>query len=167
MRRVTLAEAADWARDRGVAATDAAEYLREYDHLTLVRLLLAQHRAHPDGGAPDEALGLLDRLRDAAPGIGAGRQPGRDPRAHGLAHDALGRRPQALATLADALTLAPEPEGYARLFLDEGEPALALLRATEPDGPAGAPGATRARRRAARPRPGTGRGPASHPWPTR
>ena len=47
-----LAEAADWARDRGVSVTDDASYLREFDHLTLVRLLLAQHRAHPDSDAP-------------------------------------------------------------------------------------------------------------------
>ena len=30
--------------------------------------------------------------------------------------------------MGDALALAPEPEGYPRLFLDEGAPALELLR---------------------------------------
>ena len=34
-----LAAAADWARDSGVAVTDDAGYLQEFDHLTLVRLL--------------------------------------------------------------------------------------------------------------------------------
>ena len=38
-----LSEAADWARDRGVSVTDDASYLSEFDHLTLVRLILAQH----------------------------------------------------------------------------------------------------------------------------
>ena len=41
-----LSEAADWARDRGVSVTDDASYLSEFDHLTLVRLMLAQHRAN-------------------------------------------------------------------------------------------------------------------------
>ena len=61
-----LAEAAGWARDRGVTVTDDASYLSEYDHLTLVRLLIAQHRAGPDLGAMYQAAGLLDRLLDAA-----------------------------------------------------------------------------------------------------
>ena len=60
-----LSEAADWARDRGVSVADDASYLREFDHLTLVRLLLAQYRANQDTDALDQAGGLLDRL--AAP----------------------------------------------------------------------------------------------------
>ena len=39
-----------------------------------------------------------------------------------------GDRPEALAELEQALVRAPEPEGYVRLFLDEGAPMLALLR---------------------------------------
>ena len=39
----------------------------------------------------------------------------------------LGDRPEALAALEQALVRAPEPEGYVRLFLDEGAPMLALL----------------------------------------
>ena len=50
-----LSEAADWARERGVSATDDARYLSEFDHLTLVRLLLARQRAHQDTGALDQA----------------------------------------------------------------------------------------------------------------
>ena len=38
-----------------------------------------------------------------------------------------GDRPEALAELEQALVRAPEPEGYVRLFLDEGAPMLALL----------------------------------------
>src|SRR4029453_2987834 len=45
-----LSDAADWARDRGVSVTDDASYLCEFDHLTLVRLILAQpRRAHHAG----------------------------------------------------------------------------------------------------------------------
>jgi LuxR family maltose regulon positive regulatory protein len=41
-----LTEAGDWARARGVSATGDASYLREFDQLTLVRLLLAQQCQH-------------------------------------------------------------------------------------------------------------------------
>ena len=137
VRQGALPAAADWARDRGVTLTDAAEYLREYDHLTLLRLVLAEHRTQPVGGTPDEALGLLDRLRDAAQAAGRDGSLAEIELVRALVHDAAGRRPQALTTLVDALTVAPEPEGYVRLLLDEGEPALALLRAVDPTTPAG------------------------------
>jgi len=40
-----LTTAAGWAHDSGVTVDDGPDYLREYEHLTLARLLLAQHRA--------------------------------------------------------------------------------------------------------------------------
>ena len=61
-----LADAGDWARDRGVSVTDDASYLQEFDHLTLVRLLLARQRANLDHDAAGRAGELLDRLRPAA-----------------------------------------------------------------------------------------------------
>jgi LuxR family maltose regulon positive regulatory protein len=45
-----------------------------------------------------------------------------------VVHDAQGRRSLALETLARSLELAPEPEGYVQLFLNEGAPMLSLLR---------------------------------------
>ena len=44
-----------------------------------------------------------------------------------LAHQAQGDIPAALIPLQQALTLA-EPEGYVRMFLDEGPPMAQLLR---------------------------------------
>ena len=123
-----LSEAADWARDRGVSATDDASYLREFDHLTLVRLLLAQHRADPDTGAADRALGLLDRLLEAAET--AGRAGSlleiRMLQASPTTRRDIGRRPG--DAWPEPWTEAPEPEGYVRLFLDEGAPMVSLLR---------------------------------------
>jgi LuxR family maltose regulon positive regulatory protein len=46
---------------------------------------------------------------------------------HALALEVQGNRPGALSTLRRALALA-EPEGYIRLFVDEGPPMFALLR---------------------------------------
>jgi LuxR family maltose regulon positive regulatory protein len=122
-----LSSAGEWAEDRGVNADDEPDYLREYEHLTLARLLLAQHKP---GAA---VLGLLDRLHAAA--LAAGRDGSvREIRMlQALAHQARGDVPQALAALFQSFA-----DGHVRLYLDEGAPMLALLHhaAGAPD-PAG------------------------------
>ena len=50
-----------------------------------------------------------------------------------LAHQARGDIPAALASLQRALTLA-EPEGYVRVFVDEGPAMAALLKAAAKQG---------------------------------
>jgi LuxR family maltose regulon positive regulatory protein len=94
--------------------------MRKYELLVLARLLIATER-------PDEALGLLESLvpiaeRRNRPGILIEIQVLR-----ALAHRAQGDVDRALTALGRALALA-EPEGYVRIFADEGEPALELLR---------------------------------------
>jgi LuxR family maltose regulon positive regulatory protein len=126
--RGNLSQAAGWAHERGVSATDDAGYLREFDHLTLVRLIVAQYRANPDPGALEAAARLLDRLHEAAETSGRAGSLLEIRLLQALAHDAQGRRPQALESLARALTQAPEAGGYVRLFLDEGAPMIGLLR---------------------------------------
>ena len=123
VRRGALTAAADWARDRGIGLDDPALFLHEYEHLTLVRLVLAEQRAAtgPPGPARlDDALHLLDRLGDAALATGRAGSLVEIHLLRALTLDASGRRPAALAALADALTATPEPEGCTRLFLDEG-----------------------------------------------
>jgi LuxR family maltose regulon positive regulatory protein len=131
-----LAAAEEWADDHDVTAADDASFLREYDHLTLVRLLLARH--HRDSGAGDtgaddpaplgDVLALLHRLHADADRTRAGSllEIGM---LRALTHHARGHRLEALAELNQALARAPEPDGYVRLFLDEGAPMLALLHA--------------------------------------
>ena len=134
-----LAAATAWARERGLDVEDDTSYLREYEHLTLVRLLLADARAdsrlgHPGGDAPvADALHLLARLHDAASETGRFGSLVEIQVLQSLAHQAAGDVTQALSTLERALTQAPEPDGCVRLLLDEGPPMQALLRAAATD----------------------------------
>jgi len=123
-----LDEARDWARDQGLTAEDDLSYVHEFEHITLVKLLIAQHRAEPREDTLQAATGLLDRLLAAAD---AGDRTGSVIEIliqQCLANEAHGRIVRALPRLERALTLA-EPEGYVRLFADEGAPMAALLRA--------------------------------------
>jgi LuxR family maltose regulon positive regulatory protein len=114
-------QAAGWAREHGVSTQDDVGYLREYEHLTVVRLDIARHRV-------DDACLLLDRLHDAAESSGRDGSLFEIRVLQALARHARGQRTHAVETLARAWARAPEPDAYVRLFLDEGEPMLALLR---------------------------------------
>jgi LuxR family transcriptional regulator, maltose regulon positive regulatory protein len=54
-----VGEALAWARQRGLSATDDLSYLREFEHITLARVLLAQHRARPSEAPLEDAARLL------------------------------------------------------------------------------------------------------------
>jgi len=132
-----LTEAADWAHERGLSTTGDITYLSEFDHLTLVRLLLARHRAHPDAGAAGEASGLLLLLHDAAEASGRAGSLLEIRMLQALAHDAQGHRARAVECLSRARELAPEPDAYVRLFLDEGAAMTTLLAGAHTAGVSG------------------------------
>jgi ATP/maltotriose-dependent transcriptional regulator MalT len=128
-----LSSAGAWAEDRGISVDEKPDYLREYEHLTLARLLLAQHRAdQPVDGAAGaspaaEVLDLLDRLHAAAV---EARRDGSILEVRvlqALAQHARGDLPEALAALSRSFD-TPEPDSHVRLYLDEGAPMLALLQ---------------------------------------
>jgi LuxR family maltose regulon positive regulatory protein len=124
--RGDLTSATAWARDVGVDADEDPDYLREYEHLTLVRLMLARRLTEQD--QPAAALGLLGRLHGAATHVGRDGSLQEIRMLQALAHQALDDQPRALAALAEAFAGAPEPESYVRLYLDEGPPMLELLQ---------------------------------------
>ena len=39
-----LGEALDWAREQGLSVEDDLSYLREFEHITLARVLLARYK---------------------------------------------------------------------------------------------------------------------------
>ncbi len=121
-----LREARDWVTAEGLAAGDDVGYLREFGHLTLARLLIAEHRLDPPHGTLRDALDLLDRLRAAAEAGGRTGSVNEILVLQALVHRALAEPSEALLALERALRQA-EPEGYLRLFTDEGSPMAALL----------------------------------------
>jgi LuxR family maltose regulon positive regulatory protein len=115
-----------WAREQGLAPEDELNYLREFEHLTLARALIAHYREDRAEGALGAGLRLLERLWQAAEDGGRGGSVIEVLLLQALARQAQGDMPAASILLERALTLA-EPEGYVRLFLDEGEEMRSLL----------------------------------------
>jgi LuxR family transcriptional regulator, maltose regulon positive regulatory protein len=128
-----LGEALAWARTRALTAHDELSYGREFEHVTLARLLLARSANERADTAWREAVGLLQRL------LGAAEQGERTGSiinilvVQALAHQMRGDIAAALVLLARVLRLA-EPEGYVRLFADEGTPMAHLLHAAAMEG---------------------------------
>jgi LuxR family maltose regulon positive regulatory protein len=126
-----LESARRWAEERQlerrIEPVDAEEggelldyHLRKYEHPVLARLLIAQNQ-------PGDALELLEPLIRRSE-----RHQRLDLLIESLVLKALalqqqGDLSQALLVLERALSLG-EPEGYARIFVDEGEPMVRLLR---------------------------------------
>jgi LuxR family transcriptional regulator, maltose regulon positive regulatory protein len=120
-----LVEALGWAQEQGLSAQDELSYLREFEHITLARVLLARSKSEPANRSVHQAVGLLERLLGAAEAGERTRSVIESLVLLSLAHQVQGNIPAALVSLSRALTLA-EPEGYVRVFVDEG-PAMALL----------------------------------------
>jgi LuxR family maltose regulon positive regulatory protein len=122
------ADALGWARDRGLSVEDEVGYQREFEHVTLARALLARCRRERAAPSLDAAVGLLHRLLPAADRGGRTGSVIEILVLQALAQQLRGDVPGAMVPLGQALTLA-EPEGYARVFLDEGPPMADLLAA--------------------------------------
>lgn len=132
-----MAEALGWARERGLSVDDDLSYLREFEHITLARVLIARYKSDRADRSIHEAMGLLERLLKAAE---EGERTGSVIEIlvlQALAHQAQANIPRALNPLERALTLA-EPEGYLRIFVDEGKAMRDLLRHATAGGIAGA-----------------------------
>jgi ATP/maltotriose-dependent transcriptional regulator MalT len=114
-----VSAAAQWAKAAGLSPEDEPDYAREPAYLALARVLLAQDR-------PGPALTLLARLLATA---ASQDRTGNVIEIQALRALALAARHDhagALAALAEAVTLAC-PQGYVRVFADEGAPMRALL----------------------------------------
>jgi LuxR family transcriptional regulator, maltose regulon positive regulatory protein len=128
IRQGRPADALGWAREQGLSVEDDLTYLREFEHITLARALLARYESEHVERSHEEAVRLLGRLRSAAQD---GDRTGSLIEITVLQALALGMRGDvraALAPLERALTLT-EAEGYVRILADEGPPMAVLLEA--------------------------------------
>ena len=114
-----LAAAARWTQEVGLSADDEPDYPREPGHLVLARVLLAQDQ-------PGPAAALLGRLHAAAAAQDRAGSVIEIGALRALALAAAGEEAASVAVLAAALALAC-PQGYVRVFADEGPPMAALL----------------------------------------
>jgi LuxR family maltose regulon positive regulatory protein len=133
----SLVRAQEWVREQKLSPDDALSYLREYEILTLARVFIAQYQNDRSDDALPAAEQLLDRLLKAAE---EGNRNGSVIEILVLQAVlqtlALSERDDiipACAALERALALA-EPEGYVRVFVDEGKPVAQLLSAIEAKG---------------------------------
>lgn len=126
LKQGRLSNAQEWVREHGVSVDDDLSYLREFEHITLARVLLAEYQVNRKEGIIRDALSLLKRLM----------KPAEDQKRMGsmleilittaLAYNAQRSISQTFASLERALTLA-RPEGYFRIFVNEGESMRSLL----------------------------------------
>ena len=125
-----LDRAAAWAREQRVSVEDELSYLREFDHITLARLLA---RSEGDRADRPRRGGTRIVVPSSSASCRRRRLGGRtrsviellilqalDAQQHGDDRAAPWSRWNAPSSLA-------EPEGYVRIFIDEGPPMAALL----------------------------------------
>ncbi len=111
--------AAQWAGSRGLDPDGEPGYPKEPEYLALARILIARD-------LPGLALELLERLRAGAAAGGRAGSIIEILALQALALAAAGDEDAAVNALARALMLGC-PQGYVRVFADEGAPMAALL----------------------------------------
>jgi LuxR family maltose regulon positive regulatory protein len=121
-------EALGWVTERGLTVDDEPSYLREYEHITLARVLLARDAAAPS--RPDQAATarLLEHLLRAAESGGRSGTVIEILVLQAVCRESAGDLAAAELALQRALTLG-EPEGYLRIFTEAGQAIAALLGA--------------------------------------
>lgn len=127
-----LDESLNWAREQGLSIKDDLHYLREFEHITLARVLVALYQEGADSSML-EAMEFLKRLLKAAEENERTGSVIEILILQAVAFHMQGDNSLALVPLEHALNLA-EPEGYARVFLNEGRPMEILLEAAMKQG---------------------------------
>jgi LuxR family maltose regulon positive regulatory protein len=126
LKQKQLLNARRWAKEQGLSADDELIYLHEFEHITLARVLLAEYQESRDESAFLKALDLLERLSKAAEDRKRLRSILEVLVTQVIAYQVKGDLSKAHASLEHALALA-QPEGFFRIFIDEGEPLRAML----------------------------------------
>jgi LuxR family maltose regulon positive regulatory protein len=115
-----LEAAIRWAEESDITSVDDFSYLREAEYFTLGHVFLATEKY-------DQVLELTRLLQDTAEATGRTGSLIETHVLRALVFQAKHDFPQALLSLEQALTLA-QPEGYIRVFVNEGARMAELLR---------------------------------------
>jgi LuxR family maltose regulon positive regulatory protein len=132
-----LVEARAWAAQGQLSASDDLSYLREYEHVTLAMLLLAEEQQVHSAQRSSELLRLLARLHDATEVGGRVGTLIEVLVLQSLALAAAGNDEEAVSALGRAVSLG-EPERYVRVFADRGPRLLPGLRGLASEHPGAA-----------------------------
>jgi LuxR family maltose regulon positive regulatory protein len=111
--------AESWAQTNDLDVDGDYEHYREIEYLVLARVLIAQERF-------EEAHSLVERICRIAQEIGKRQTEFEALILLSLVCSAQGETDQALGYLEKALSIG-EPQGYIRIFVDEGPPMASLL----------------------------------------
>jgi len=128
-----LGEAFAWVREQRLSVEDELSFLREFEHISLVRLLIAQYKKDSRNITFQQVLGFIKRLLNAALEGGRTGSVIELFLLQALAHHAHSDEPAALSSLQQSLSLA-EPEAYVRIFVDAGSSIAQLLSAAMSQG---------------------------------
>jgi LuxR family maltose regulon positive regulatory protein len=123
-----LDEALGWARQQGLSIENELSYLREFDHITLARVLLARYQNDRTQVSISELLGFLERLLKAAEEGGRKGSVIEILVLQALAYHTQSDLTDVLLPLQQALALAA-PEDYVRIFINEGSNMMKMLQA--------------------------------------
>lgn len=115
-----LNEADRWAASASISVDGEADYICEYENITLARLLLARSMRR-------ELLSFVGRLREAAETGGRRASVVELRILEALTHRSMEKPGPALDALCHALELAA-PEGHVRPFLDDRDALTELLK---------------------------------------
>ena len=126
LRSGDLVAAQTWVRFAGVGTDDTLSYLREYEHITLTRVLLAEHSATADLTRLVDAMSLLERLEVAAQAGARNASLIEITVLRALAAEASDDRQQALRIVQRAVELAA-PDQWVEALVDGGPPLRQLL----------------------------------------
>ncbi len=120
LARGDIAAASRWVEENDLSVEDEPDFQQMLNYLTLARVLIAQKQSR-------DVLYSLTRLLEKAESAGAMGYVIEILVLEAMAYQAQNALDSAIKCLRQALTLA-EPEGYVRIFADEGAPMAALLR---------------------------------------
>ncbi|MCB0164631.1 MAG: tetratricopeptide repeat protein [Anaerolineae bacterium] len=122
-----LAEAVQWGMklDKNLASDDPW-IIAENAGVALARIHIVQARLRPESDSLNKALDLLAKLTRQAESLGRLSYLIEGLVLQALAYQLNGNIDRAVSVLADALQLG-QPEGYFRVFVNEGQPMAELL----------------------------------------